>query len=246
MKDKETEGFSFNPDTHVYKLNGKRMTGCTTVLGVINKPALIGWASNMAVDYILDHSSSESLEVTGMYLVSKEVLELARKAHQRKKEERGVSGTNTHALVERYIKECISQHQGVPFKTNITDYAPIKKFIVWALSHESCVFLISEKVMHHPEWFVGGTADFVAIINGQKLIGDLKTQKKIWDRVPFIQMSCYRGMLERMGEKDFVGSIIVHMPEEGEIEAHYSYDHESDLGAWLHALGLYRYLNNYD
>jgi hypothetical protein len=235
--------FTFNPDTHVYKYDGKRMTGVTTVLGVINKPMLVPWASNMAVDYVIEHASKESLTLMGVYLVHKDTLELARKAHQRKKEARGQAGSDTHALVEQYARECIANHAGRPFPTE--NYPPIQKFIDWALAQDDLVFLISEKVMYHPEWFVGGTADLVLLMAGKKYIVDLKTQKKIWDRVPFMQMSAYMEMLKHMGETDFHGSLIIHLPEEGELETHYSYDHESDLQAFLNALGLYRYLNNY-
>lgn len=246
-----TTGFSFDPAKHVYKLDGKRMTGVTTILGVINKPALVGWAANMAVDYI-----KENCEYIGntfedrdgdYYLVSPTELQEARKAHTRKKDARAVEGSDVHAEIETYIKACIEEdgHAVTLLDHEMAQPADsFARFVRWAVDNK-VQFLESEKVMYHPEWFVGGTADFVCLIDGKKYVGDIKTQKKIWDRVPFFQMAAYRGMLEQMGETDFHGSLIVHLPMEGELETHYSFDYESDLDGFLSALKLYRLLNNY-
>ena len=40
--------FIYKDSNHSYTLDGKRLTGVTTILGVIAKPALIGWAARMA------------------------------------------------------------------------------------------------------------------------------------------------------------------------------------------------------
>ena len=45
--------FTFDEKRHRYYLDGKAMTGCTTVLGVIAKPALIQWAADKAAAYAL-------------------------------------------------------------------------------------------------------------------------------------------------------------------------------------------------
>lgn len=239
--------FHFDPKKHVYTLDGKRMTGVTTVLGVINKPALVGWAANMAVDYIKEKGTrfdnpieqGEQDPIDGAYWqVYEGHLEQARKAHIRTRDNRASEGSDIHSLVEGWIKERIGGY------VTDTDYSAIERFTRWAEANK-VQFLESEKVMYHPEWFVGGTADFVCLIDGKKYVGDIKTQKKIWDRVPFFQMAAYRGMLEQMGETDFHGSLIVHLPMEGELETHYSFDYESDLEGFLSALKLYRLLNNY-
>ena len=77
--------FTFDPKTHSYYLevNGekKRMTGVTTILGVISKPFLIPWAANMAVDYI-EKFFKENDEFKDETLA--EVLTEARKAHSQK------------------------------------------------------------------------------------------------------------------------------------------------------------------
>ena len=49
----EKKEFRFDEKKHRYYLDGKSMTGCTTVLGVIAKPALIQWAADHAAAYAL-------------------------------------------------------------------------------------------------------------------------------------------------------------------------------------------------
>jgi hypothetical protein len=43
---------NFNPDKHLYTVDDKKIDGVTSILGVINKPALIAWAANCAADFI--------------------------------------------------------------------------------------------------------------------------------------------------------------------------------------------------
>lgn len=236
--------FEFNPGTHTYLLDGKKMTGVTTVLGMIAKPALIPWAAGMTAEYIKEKAEYIKVGRRNVYQVDNELLDEAKKAHTRRKEARGLAGGDTHGQLEDIIKEAIEFSDGFIQRPLMETPPQITQFIDWAIENKA-QFLVSEQVMYHPDWFVGGTADFVCIVKNQKLVGDFKTQKKIWDRVPFFQMAAYRGMLEKMGEKHFAGSLIIHLPEEGELEAHFSYDYESDLEGFLAALKLHRLLNNY-
>ncbi len=237
--------FEFNPSNHTYTLDGVKMTGVTTVLGVIAKPALVPWAAGMTAEYIKEKAPIVKDGNRHIYQVTTEILDEAKKAHTRRKEARGLAGGDTHTLLEDIIKNAIEFSEGFIQRPLIEQPLQIAQFIDWAIERKA-KFLVSEQVMYHPDWFVGGTADFVCKIGTQKFVGDFKTQKKIWDRVPFFQMGAYRGMLESMGEKGFAGSLIIHIPEEGELDTHYSYDYESDLEGFLAALKLYRLLNNYD
>ena len=238
-------GFQFDPLTHTYFYGGKKMTGVTTVLGMIAKPALIPWAANMAVDYVREKSPVVKEGRRNIYQVTTEILEDARTAHTRRKEERGAEGGNTHAILEDIIKEAIEFSEGYIQRPLFERPKQIMAFIEWSIENKA-KFEISEQVMYHKDWFVGGTADFVCVIGDKRYVGDFKTQKQIWDRVPFFQMAAYRGMLETMDKKKYDGSLIVHIPNgENTIECHYSYDYQSDLEGFLAALTLYRLLKNY-
>ena len=96
----------------MYTLDGQRMTGVTTVLSVIAKPALIGWAANMAVDYVKDYIKVHP-DVRGQDQLDKllVVVEEARTAHTKAKEKAGDVGTLAHKKIEVWIKEQIALHK---------------------------------------------------------------------------------------------------------------------------------------
>ena len=68
------KNFTFNKEEHYYELDGKRMYGITTILGVIAKPALIQWAANMAVEYVMNIAEQDG---KGNYTCNDEVLKEA-------------------------------------------------------------------------------------------------------------------------------------------------------------------------
>lgn len=237
-----------NPETgrmkkHVYLMDGKQMTGVTTVLGVIAKPALIQWAADMACEYIAGHigeAFTYPLEADKF----KTLLAEARTAHTKKKEAAGTKGTDTHALVEEYIKSCISK-DGDAHAFGGGDDPMAQKFAGWA-QENNVKFIASEKKVFSKSWFVAGTFDFSFEKDGKRFIGDLKTMKKVWDRVPFMQTAAYRKMSVEMGEAPYDGSCIVNISKEDghELTDHWSYDWEADQKGFEAALTLYRQLNN--
>ena len=126
------KGFEFNPATHRYYLDGRQMTGCTTILGVVNKPMLIGWASKMAVEYIAENIAAL---VTGSVDDQKRILEEAKNAHARKRDSAAEKGTDFHALAEHWVKDCIAENKGRAMKNGIYNPA-IMPFIEWAIEND--------------------------------------------------------------------------------------------------------------
>jgi len=94
--------------------------------------------------------------------------------------------------------------------------------------------------MYSEELWLGGTVDAVAEIKGKKYVVDFKTQAKMWDRTPFLQIAAYRLLLEEMGETGYDGGLIVLLPKTGGLETHYTYKYEEDKKAFLAALTLYK------
>ena len=192
-KEKLPDGFYFRASDHSYFMDGERMTGVTTILGTISKPSLIPWAARMATDYIKDNGIYNETEQT--YEITEVQLEAARNAHTKKKEAGGVAGTDTHALVEQWIKSQISGN------ISDMDYKPIQPFIDWTTA-QKITFIASEEKLYSKQMFVAGTADFLFERDGKRYIGDIKTYKKLWDRVPMLQCAGYGLMWREMNRKD--------------------------------------------
>lgn len=218
----------------------KKYTGITSVLGVLAKPALIGWAAKMAVQSMESINWEQAAEFPE-YRNSK--LEEARTAHTRKKEEAGAHGTDAHALVEQYINSCIESFGGRPVAPAEED--SIKKFTDWAVENVDH-FLFAERRMAHPELFLAGTADFAYVgKDGKKYMGDFKTSSGIYGIDYWLQVAAYRLLAEGEGDEPYDGSAIVRLGKDGSFEAQYRFDWETDKEAFLACLTLYRAQGTY-
>ena len=256
------KNFTFNKEEHYYELDGKRMYGITSILGVIAKPALIPWAAGEVVKYIEKNSitlkkflseleTNPKIEITNLkekidediLLVNSEILAEAKVAHRKKKESAGEKGTDTHSLIEDYIKLMITDQDGVAKSiTNGHDNPMVEHFIQWAVKNK-VKFLVSEKQLYSELAWTAGTCDMTFEQDGKKYVGDIKTSSAIYPE-HFYQTAAYRMMLEEMGETDFVGSVIIRIGKDGKFnedkDVKYRYDHETDLKAFLGALAIFK------
>ncbi len=227
------KNFTFNKEAHYYELDGKRLYGVTTILGVIAKPALITWAANVAVQFI-QTALALGLDIT------EQILKDAKSAHRKKKEEAGVKGTDAHEIIEGLIKDAIDNNKGKIFGQS--DNQQVKHFIDWATKND-ITFLASEKQLYSESMWVAGTTDMVFIKDSKKYIGDIKTSSAIYPE-HFYQMAAYRMMLEEMGEKDFEGSVVIRLGKDGKFnedkDVKFRYDYNTDKSAFLGALAIFK------
>lgn len=262
-------GFYFDAKEHNYYLDGKPLTGCTTILGVLAKPALIQWAANQAAGASFNASvQPEALEEfrklspSNLDFSTEVCRELdkfsffkeARTAHAKKRDKAAEQGTDLHALVEEYVKDCIQLNSGNAISNwgmAEEKYEPIKKFILWSI-HNSITFIASEQKLYSKELWVAGTADLVFEMDGKRFIGDVKTYKKIWDRVPFFQCAGYALMWEEahknapaINPDPIDGYCVLRVGKDGTFDEVWSYDVEGDTKAFKACVELYRALANF-
>ena len=229
IKDLPQTGFQFSEEAHLYILDGKPLTGVTTILSVIAKPALISWAANQVAEWIRANCGADD---NGVWFVSEADLETARKAHAQRKKDAGNIGTKAHDWIERYIKAMIA---GKPFPPIEIDIAPITdNFLKWVEDNQ-ITFLESGKRLYSREHWYAGTCDLVYLKDGKKYIGDVKTSSGIYGREYYFQMAGYQIALEENGEKDIFGSTIIRCGKYGSFEVKDSFDLESDKAGFLAA-----------
>jgi len=233
--------FKFNEKTHTYTLDGKRMTGVTSVLGVINKPALVGWAAKMASGYVKDNLK----DIADLDRVCEE----AKKAHIKKRDKAADAGTDVHKEIEGLINHAINSNKGfIPEFETVQDSKQLQHFINWAVKNK-VKFLASEKRVYSKKHFTAGTYDFKCEIDGKTYIGDIKTSSGIYDRTPFAQASAYQMMEEEMtGVKDVQGRLIINLKKTGifdeDKDVYISEHYEDDLELFMSSLSIYRIMNN--
>lgn len=258
-------GYVFNEKKHVHQLDGKNLTGVTTVLGVIAKPMLIGWSANTAVDYIKEKLFPDGKKIIDLgdditVKFVEETLKEARTAHTKKKEKAGDWGTIVHACCEVWATTgnipatVIVKDEEVEVKEE--HKKAVDNFVKWATDNK-VKFLANEKHVYSREWWCGGICDIICEIDGKRYVGDIKTGKGIYPEA-FIQCSAYAKMLKEMGEyedilKDHVmtdvikpafdGVVVINLKKDGGFDVQFNYDLAGNQKCFESALNIYRQLN---
>lgn len=230
------------------------LSGVTSVLNVIAKPALIPWAVKMCVEHIKTNAPLTD----GVHVVPSRILDEAGKAHTRKTTHAAGLGTDAHALVEAYIKQCLSANSGIPLLShNLLAPDPrVIEFSEWATAHHALTsfrFILAEVPLADPKLAIAGTPDFIGeeLVDGVwcPVIGDLKTGSGIYDRVYFFQMAAYGYMwmkwVKRVAQPKLV---IIHMPAQKPnqpMAEYWSDDFKGDWEGFRAALVIHRRKDNF-
>jgi len=155
--------------------SGKKCRSVTTILGNNlgwNKQVLIGWARRQA---LAGHDPE---------LVLKEAANI---------------GTLAHYLVECDIKDEVPETSTYSAEQIEKANNALEGFKQWKRAYKP-KFLGIELVLVDDELEVGGTADQIAKIGGQVVVGDIKSSKFLYDE-HIIQLGAYCHMYERMQPK---------------------------------------------
>ncbi len=194
---------------HIYTFNGKKVTSVTQALNVINKPALVAWAANSAIEYV-----SLQIEPGKSYdeLQLQAIFEAGRKNHYQKKTEAGDIGSFIHKWVEQYIK---GENPAMPVNPDLQD--AVGRFMGWVKKH-NVNFLLSEQQIYSKKYNYTGTLDFICKIDNKMYIGDLKTSSGIYPEF-LIQTAAYRfARVEEYPKENYVGQLILRIGKDGSFE----------------------------
>ena len=154
-----------------YQLDGKPLTGVTTICGMQAKGFLVTWAATEAYKDSLNLSKEEI----------KDVLKNKNYAHTRKSDNAKDKGTQAHDLVEEFIKNYIATKEYKSLKSEDEEVdTSIQRFFKWAID-KKVEFLGSEVSVYSREHWFAGSFDFICRIDGKLLLGDFKTSKQIDD-----------------------------------------------------------------
>lgn len=240
--------YEFNEKRHIHTLDGKPLTGVTTVLSVVSKgDGLIQWSANEAVKYIKDNCSicNHNPKTDDHYIVTDKELEEAKSAWKNTRDTAGDKGTDVHAEIERLIKSAIALDGGIMiWKERMVDLnEQVKHFIDWATSN-NIKFLESEKNVYSKELWIGGIVDFVFEKDGEVYVGDIKTAKAIYP-TNFWQTSAYQFCLQELGLYPKVkGFTVVRLGKDGSFETKDNFSFDDNIEGFKSALTIYRKLQS--
>lgn len=217
---------------HMHTLDGKPLFGTSSVTKIIAKP-LTWWAAGMAVaklgwinaklrikgKYVttplkerVAHAKSYFTKIkkmTGTEYIG--LLDEAYRAHDERKLEAAKDGTDRHALLEEYVKLCMSKDGSPIATTGEGKYDSIADFITFAVGNIKS-FIWSEANCYSEEYWTGGIADVGWYDKEDRIIaGDFKSSKEAYfDQ--FIQIAGYDIALTENGGYDKDGNKLFSLP----------------------------------
>lgn len=172
----------FNDDSHIYYNEDNRIPSVTTILSAIAKPALVPWAAKVTSEYIADKIKPG---VAYDELQLNEIFESGKKAHLNSKQSAGQAGTLIHNWISSYIK---GEAPDMPVSEEMV--RSIEKFLKWVKEY-NVEFVASEEMIYSIKYGYTGTFDFICRINGELVMGDIKTSSGIWDEY-WLQVAAYQ------------------------------------------------------
>jgi hypothetical protein len=222
----------FDERRHFYSVDTVPVPGVTTILSVINKPALVPWAAKLAAE------TYTALIRQGGDLTEKRLLEIekaAMTAPSAKKKQAADVGTVVHAWA------CArARGESPPLPEDERSREGIHAFLRWIESHKVEFLKTELRVFSRRHWYAG-TVDFLATIDGRLTIGDYKTSGGIYPEF-HLQTAAYLGAwLEEYapdGTEQFPARAIIRFDKytgafsvRGRESATYPNDHAGFLGA---------------
>lgn len=188
-----------------YELNGIEYPSVTTITGILDKPALVQWAANCAVDYVagnLDRLKSDNVHE------GEAVLSEARSAHRTVKDEAAGNGTKVHKAIELYIN---GQDYSELLDNEQTRTA-FDAFLSWE-SKNHVIWIKTECQVFSIKHGYAGRFDAIAMVNGYRYLIDFKTSKGIWNEMKY-QLCAYRQAHNETESEKIENIAILHLDKE--------------------------------
>lgn len=186
-------GLKFYPSSHRYRLDGRWVPGVTTILGVLNKPALTKWAATSVAEYVADHAEA----IAHLYEAGRGPMVAALKnTPWQKRDDAADRGTKLHDYAEKLLRGEEVDVDG--------ELAPVIENALRFLDEWRIQPLLIEAPVASREHSYAGKLDFVGrYVNprtGVAGVGifDWKSAKRIYAACAF-QNAAY-GMAEFHGE----------------------------------------------
>jgi len=169
----------------------------TTVLGVVNKPALVQWAVNVAINHLRSRLfDGGEFEVEDV----ERFLDEAKYAHKFVKQEAADIGSAAHRWLEDYWHQKIrAAESGEVFAVPPLPEDPqvrncVEAAVKWIEEHDIRPLVI-EKPLYSRIHKVAGRMDKLAVVDGRLVVVDWKSSTGLWDEYRF-QIAAYLFMYE--------------------------------------------------
>lgn len=244
--------YTFDEKRHKHYINGREVAGTTSIVGVIDKPALMPWAVKISMEYLKNNLT----DLTKL----DDVIEESKKQPNEAKKSAGRFGTVVHALCEHFnntgeVLPIDSPKLPQEVLDIQIDKSQQKKAVKlteqykkWFEDNKVKIHYVEQNVFSET-YFVGGIFDMVLEIDGKMYLGDFKTSSGVYPS-QFVQMGGYEIQLEEMMERGYIdniqidGYIVIHIPRKGSLKEHRIVDTNNYKRAFRACLYIYRLVND--
>ncbi len=193
----------FYPNSHAYYVNGKRKTGVTTYIGIMDKSRpLVIWATELYRDFLLDCLKDG---------VTEDHIYQGCSLHEERKKEAADVGTQVHDWVEKYIK---GEKPEMPDSKEAQ--IGVNAFLDW-VSANKVKFLSSERVVYSKRYDFIGKMDIEAKVNGKLCLIDIKTSNGLYNTYG-MQTAAYLKADEEESDRHYEGRWLIRLAKETERE----------------------------
>ena len=206
---KDKVAIKFYPNSHAYYVDGKRKTGVTTYLGIVDKSRpLIYWAVGLFRNFLLENLPNG---------ITEEHIAEGSKLHAQFKEQAATIGDLAHKWIEDYIAhklKLIKTKPEIPDDPKVLN--AINGFLEWEKQHKA-KFISSERVVYSKKYDYIGKMDIEAEIDGQLCLVDIKTSNGLYNTVA-LQTAAYLKADEEETGKSYMGRWAVRLAKATEDE----------------------------
>jgi hypothetical protein len=196
----------------VYKnKDGKRIPSVTTVLNILNKPALLSWAWQCGCDGL---------------------------DYRKVRDDAADVGTLAHYLILCHLKN--ESPDLTEYAPDVIQRAENALIQYWDWEKENPVTpLLIEEPLISEMYQYGGTIDCLAQLNGELILIDHKTSKAIYKEM-FYQLAAYRQLLKENGYNISNARILrISKEDNGDFEQRIMNDLDKHFDIFLSCLNIY-------
>jgi hypothetical protein len=191
----------FGRQKHAYYWveKGYFVPGVTSILKILDKPALLNWAAGLAANYVAQNLPNEPTKEQ-----TKAICEKAKTEWREVRDAAGDVGTQIHKFAENLFRGIPQALPDDPLVQN-----GIKALQEWIAANDVQPIEV-ERVVFSQACFVAGTKDLLAAVNGKLSQVDLKSGSGIYPEHMF-QTGIYKRCWEEENREQIQQNIIVNL-----------------------------------
>jgi hypothetical protein len=223
--------------TRYYDVEGVgELASVTTILNVIAKPALIGWARNVALEKVRLTLMEQELAPSTEEEITR-LIEVARKRPDEVRDTAANFGTAAHIAIDNYLA-------GLPYDSTSPEIEIVmENFREWQ-NESGFEIQMAEQVVYSEEHRYAGTFDAIGTRGDDLIVFDWKTSNGAYPEMG-LQVAAYARAFTEMYKLPISEAWIIRISKDPPtttpaFEALQVADIDKSFQSFLHALGLWR------